>query len=45
MHRGEATPSRRSGARLDRLGILAAGLAQVRVQIDKTWQGNQAVGI
>ena len=45
MHGGEATE--RSGARagLDRLGVFAAGLAQVRVQVDQARQRDQSVGV
>ena len=36
MNAGEATKGGRARARLDGLGILAAGLAQMRMQVDET---------
>ena len=42
---GEAAERGRAGAGLDGLGVLAAGLAQVRVQVDEAGQRDQAVGV
>ncbi len=45
VHRGEATERRRARAGLHRLGVLTAGLAQVRVQIDEAGQQDQTVRV
>ena len=45
VHGGEAARAPRPGAGLDRLGVLAARLAQVRVQVDQAGQGDQPVGV
>ena len=45
VHGGVAAERGRPGAGLDRLGVLAARLAQVRVQVDQAGQGDQAVGV
>ena len=45
VDRGEATACGRARAGLDRLGVLAAGLAQVGVQVDQAGQGDQPVGV
>ena len=45
MHGGEAAERRRTAAGLDRLGVLATGLAQVRVQVDEPGQQHEAVGV
>ena len=42
MHRGVAAEGGGPGAGLDRLGVLPAGLAQVRVQVDQAGQRDQA---
>ena len=42
VHGGEAAQRGRLGAGLDRLGVLAARLAQVRVQVDQAGQRDQA---
>ena len=42
VHRGEAAQRGRAGAGLDGLGVLAAGLAQVGVQVDQAGQRDQA---
>ena len=44
-HRGVAAERRGPGAGLDGLGVLAAGFAQVGVQVDETRQGDQPVGV
>ncbi len=42
---GEAAPGRRLGAGQHGLGVLAAGLAQVGVQVHQAGQDDQAVGV
>ena len=42
VHGREAAHRGRHGAGLDRLGVLAAGLAQVRVQVDEPGQQHHA---
>jgi uncharacterized Zn-binding protein involved in type VI secretion len=45
VHRGEAAERGRPGAGLDGLGVLAARLAQVGVQVDEAGQRDQAGGV
>ena len=45
VHGGEATERGCERAGLDRLGVLAAGLAQVGVQVDETGQRDQPAGV
>ena len=45
VHAGEAAERGRLRARQHGLGVLAAGLAQVGVQVDEAGQGHQAVGV
>ena len=45
VHGGEAAQRRGLGAGLDGLGVLAARLAQVGVQVDQAGQRDQAVGV
>ena len=45
QHRGEAAHRGGPRAGQDRLGVLAAGLAQVRVQVDEPGQRDEAVGV
>ena len=45
VHGGEAAQRGGPGAGLDGLGVLAAGLAQVRVQVDQAGQRDQAGGV
>ena len=44
-HRGEAAERGGSRARRDRLGLLAAGLPQVGVQVDEAGQQDEPVGV
>jgi hypothetical protein len=45
VHRGEPAERGRLGAALHGLGVLAAGLAQVGVQVDQARQRDQSVGL
>ena len=45
VHRGVAAEGRRRGPCLHRFRVFAAGLAQVRVQVDEAGQGDQAAGV
>ena len=45
QHGGVAADRGGPRAGEDRLGVLAAGLAQVRVQVDEAGQGDEAVGV
>ena len=45
VHRGEPAERRGPAAGLDRLGVLAAGLAQVGVQVDQARQRDQPGGV
>ena len=41
---GKATPSRRTGTSSNGLFVLETGLAQVAMDVDKSWAGHQTVG-
>jgi hypothetical protein len=45
VHRGETTERRGAGPRLDSLGVLAARLTQVSVQVDQSGQRDQPCGV
>jgi len=45
VHRGVAAESRRRGPCLHRFRVFAAGLAQVRMQVDEARQGDQAARV
>ena len=45
VHGGEPAERRGLGAGVDGLGVLAAGLAQVRVQVDQAGQRDEPVGV
>ena len=45
QHRGIAAPGRGRRAACHRFGVLAARLAEMTVQVDQAWQGDQPFGI
>src|SRR5690606_1263420 len=45
VHGGVAAAGGRAGAGLDGLGVLAAGLAQVGVEVDEAGQGDRAAAV